>query len=194
VKQRFRDISMEIDILRIEQAIDYLLLGRGGVVAISSRIDHSIIDFAPLATGRLVCIVPANGELATLDEISAADIAKHTRIGIDPNDPYGRVMTEVFRRENLSFKMVVRARFGTTMGSLVAAGLGTAIIDEFTVACGGVQGVKVLEIKAKTRFNTNAADRNDTPVSVYAEAYIEFLRDEMKAVNKSGHVAPPMNG
>lgn len=188
VQQRFPDISMEIDILRIEQAIDYLLLGRGEVVAISSRFDHSIIDFAPLATGRLVCIVPADSELAALDEISPADIARHTLIGIDPSDPYGRVMTEVFRRENLSFKMAVKTRFGTTMGSLVAAGLGIAIIDEFTVAYGGIQGVKVLEIKQKTKFNTYAAYRNDTPLSVYAEAYIEFLRDEMKMADRTGHI------
>ena len=183
LKRRFPDIGIEIDILKIEQSIDYLLLGRGEVVAISSRFDHSIIDFAPLATGRLFCIVALDSELAQQDSIRPADIVKHPLIGIDPNDPYGRIMTEIFRREGLSFNMKIKTRFGTTVGSLVAAGLGIAIIDEFTVAHGKMPDVKCLEIEAKTTFSTYAAHRNDMALSVYAEALIESLRSEMKAVS-----------
>ncbi|EUB99310.1 transcriptional regulator, LysR family [Rhizobium sp. CF080] len=183
VKRRFPDIKLEIDILKIEQSIDYLLLGRGELVAISSRFDHSIIDFAPLATGRLVCIVPPSSELAAKTSIRPWEIASHMLIGIDPNDPYGRIMTEIFRREQLSYSMNIKTRFGTTVCSLVAAGLGIAVIDEFTVAHGMLPGVKVLEIEAETTFHTYAAYRNDTPLSVYAEALIELLRAEMKATS-----------
>jgi len=183
VRRRFPDIKLEIDILKIEQSIDYLLLGRGELVAISSRFDHSIIDFAPLATGRLVCIVPPSSELAAKTSIRPSEIANHMLIGIDPNDPYGRIMTEIFRREQLSYSMNIKTRFGTTVCSLVAAGLGIAVIDEFTVAHGILPGVKVLEIEAETMFHTYAAYRNDTPLSVYAEAVIEFLRAEMKATS-----------
>lgn len=183
VKRRFPDISFDIDILRIEQAIDYLLLGRGEVVAISSRFDHSIIDFVPLATGRLFCIVPLESELAKRSSITPVEIVKHTLIGVDPTDPHGRVMTEIFRREGLAYGLNIKTRFGTTVCSLVAAGLGIALIDEFTVAHGQWPSVKCLEIEADTTFHTYVARRNDTPLSVYAEAFIETLRVEMKAVD-----------
>ncbi|MGV4795447.1 LysR family transcriptional regulator [Rhizobium sp. F40D2] len=189
LKRRFPDIGIEIDILKIEQSIDYLLLGRGEVVAISSRFDHSIIDFAPLATGRLFCIVPLDSALAQQDSIRPVDIVKHPLIGIDPNDPYGRIMTEIFRREGLSFDMKIKTRFGITVGSLVAAGLGIAIIDEFTAAYGKMRDVKCLEIEAKTTFSTYAAYRNDVALSVYAEALIELLRSEMRTVS-----SPPQQG
>lgn len=181
IRRRFPDIGIEIDILKIEQAIDYLLLGRGEVVAISSRFDHSIIDFAPLATGRLFCVVPRESELAGKNSITPAEIVRHTLIGIDPNDPYGRIMTEIFRREGLSYQMNIKARFGTTVVSLVAAGLGIAIVDEFTVAYGQFPNVKCLEIEAETKYNTYVALRNDTAVSLYAEAFIEALRAEMRS-------------
>ena len=181
IRRRFPDIGIEIDILKIEQAIDYLLLGRGEVVAISSRFDHSIIDFAPLATGRLFCVVPRESELAGKNSITPAEIVRHTLIGIDPNDPYGRIMTEIFRREGLSYQMNIKARFGTTVVSLVAAGLGIAIIDEFTVAYGRFPNVKCLEIEAETKYSTYVALRNDTAVSLYAEAFIEALRVEMRS-------------
>lgn len=179
LRGQFPELAIDINILKIEEAIDYLLLGRGEVVAVSSRLDHATIDFAPLAAGRLVCIVPAQSELAQRSSIAPREIAAHPLIGIDPNDPYGRVMTEIFRREGLSYRMDIKARFGTMVASLVAAGLGIAIIDEFTMAGGGTRGVKCLEIEAENRFQTYAAYRNDVALSVYAEAFIDFLRTEM---------------
>ncbi|MBN9039224.1 MAG: LysR family transcriptional regulator [Rhizobiales bacterium] len=179
LRGQFPELAIDINILKIEEAIDYLLLGRGEVVAVSSRLDHATIDFAPLAAGRLVCIVPAESELAQRMSIAPREIAAHPLIGIDPNDPYGRVMTEIFRREGLSYRMDIRARFGTMVASLVAAGLGIAIIDEFTMAGGRTPGVKCLEIDAESGFQTYAAYRNDVALSVYAEAFIEFLRTEM---------------
>jgi len=183
LRGQFPELAIDINILKIEEAIDYLLLGRGEVVAVSSRLDHATIDFAPLAMGRLVCIVPAGGALADRSSISPREIARHPLIGIDPSDPYGRIMTEIFRREGLDYRMDIRARFGSMVASLVAAGLGIAIVDEFTMAHGKIQGLKCLEIEAESRFQTYAAYRNDVALSVYADAFIEFLKAEMAAVS-----------
>lgn len=188
LRQRFPELAIEVDILKIEETIDYLLLGRGEVVALSARFDHSIIDFAPLATGRLLCIVPQDSALALRQSITPEEIVEHTLIGIDPNDPYGRIMADIFRARGLDYQVNIKARFGTTVAGLVAAGLGVAVIDEFTVAFGRAQGVRCLEIEAETTFHTFAAYRNDVTPSVYAEAFIDLLRTEMEAASGS---APP---
>ncbi|MGO4837284.1 LysR substrate-binding domain-containing protein, partial [Rhizobiaceae sp. 2RAB30] len=133
-----------------------------------------------LATGRLLCIVPSDSELAGQAAISPEEMVLHPLIGIDPNDPHGSVMAGVFRRRGLSYSMNIKARFGTTVSSLVAAGLGIAVIDEFTVAHGGVPGIAMLEIDAETTFHTYAAHRNDRPLSVYAEAFVALLGEEMR--------------
>lgn len=185
LRRRFPDLGLDINILKIEEAIDYLLLGRGEVVAISSRFEHSVIDFMPLATGRLLCIVPAGDPLAGRRSIAPEEMAGHSLIGIDPNDPYGSIMAGIFRQRGLGYSMNIKARFGTTVCSLVAAGLGIAIIDEFTVAH-GVPGVATLEIEAETTFHTYAAHRNDRPLSVYAEAFVDLLRNEMEAGSQRG--------
>jgi DNA-binding transcriptional LysR family regulator len=182
---KYPALDMNINILKIEEAIDYLLLGRGEFVAISSQGDHSIVQFAPLATGRLFCIVPSESELAALHSIAPADIVKHPLIGIDPKDPYGKIMTEIFQRSGLTFNMKIKARFGTTVGALVAAGAGIAIIDQFTVAYGKMTGIKCLEIEADTTFHTYVAYRNDIALSVFAEEFIAILRKEMRLVSKS---------
>ena len=181
LKRQFPELGIDINIIKLEEVIDYLLLARGEVAAVSARFEHSIIDFAPLAAGRLLCVVPADSTLAEKTSIRPAEIVEHTLIGVEANDPHGRIITEVFGREGLKYRTNIKARFGTTAGGLVAAGLGIAIVDEFTAAYDWLPGVKCLEIEAETGFHTYAAYRSDVALSVYAETFIDALRTEMAA-------------
>ena len=133
-RRRYPDLRMDINILKIEEAIDYLLLGKGDCAAISYRLDHPALDFLPLASGRLFCIVPEGHALAERKKISAAEMTRFPLIGIEPTDPYGRIMADLFARNKLPYDITIRARFGNTVCSLVQARLGIAVIDQFSVA------------------------------------------------------------
>jgi DNA-binding transcriptional LysR family regulator len=181
VRARYPDLLMDVDILKIEEAIDYLLLGKGEVVALSYRLEHPMLSFEPLARGRLLCIVPERHALAGRRQVSAAEIVKYKLIGIDPNDPYGRIMAGIFTRQSLAYEVSIRARFGTTVLALVRAGLGIAVIDEFTVAEGGVSGVRRIPIAEPTEFQTFVAWRKDATLSGFCQFFIAALRAEMEA-------------
>lgn len=183
LRQRYPDLGLDVNILKIEEAIDYLLLGRGELVAISSRFEHPLIEFELLASGKLLCIVPETSPLAARDKITPEEMSRHPLIGIDPKDPYGAIMAGMFTDNGLDYRMNVKARFGTTVCSLVAAGLGIAIIDEFTVAHGVIRGLKSLEIDADSIFHTYIAYRKDLPLSVYAEHFRDALRQEMSSAS-----------
>lgn len=182
LRRKHPDLRIDINILKIEEALDYLLLGKGEIVAMSYKLDHPGLDFMPLAMGELLCIVPQDHPLAGRPSISAREIVQHQLIGIDPNDPYGRIMSEIFERQKLHYEMAIKARFGTTVCSLVRAGLGIAIIDQFTVAHGSMQGIATIPIEEPTRFQTYVAMKNDKAPSLYAETFVRLLREEMTAV------------
>jgi DNA-binding transcriptional LysR family regulator len=182
LRRKHPDLRIDINILKLEEALDYLLLGKGEIVAMSYKLDHPGLDFMPLAMGELFCIVPEGHELADRALISASEITAHPLIGIDPNDPYGRIMSEIFERQGLRYDMAIKARFGTTVCSLVRAGLGIAIIDQFTVAHGSMQGIVTIPIAEPTRFQTYIAVKNDKAPSLYAETFVSLLREEMNAV------------
>lgn len=182
LRRKHPDLRIDINILKIEEALDYLLLGKGEIVAMSYKLDHPGLDFVPLAMGELLCIVPQNHPLAGYSSISAREIVQHQLIGIDPTDPYGRIMSEIFQRQGLQYEMAIKARFGTTVCSLVRAGLGIAIIDQFTVAHGSMQGIATIPIEEPTRFQTYVAMKNDKALSLYAETFVKLLREEMNAV------------
>lgn len=182
LKRRHPDLKLEVTILKIEEVLDYLLLGKGEIAAMSYRLDHPGIDFVPLATGELRCIVPEGHALAGRASISAQEIVRHPLIGIDPNDPYGRIMSEIFKRQGLAYDMDIKARFGTTVCALVAAGLGIAVIDQFTVAHGSMKGISILRIEEPTQFQTYVAVKNNRAPSLYADSFVRLLREEMAAV------------
>jgi DNA-binding transcriptional LysR family regulator len=190
VQRKLPGLMIDIDVLKLEEAIDYLLLGRGEAVAMSYRLEHPLLTSEPLATGRLKCIVPAAHPLAQRRSISAAEIVKHPLIGIDPNDPYGRVMVEIFERAALAYNLTIRARFGSTVCALVTGGLGIAVIDEFTLAGDNWPGIRVLDIEEPTSFDTYVAYRNDLALSGPCLYFINALRKQMQISAEVGSARP----
>jgi DNA-binding transcriptional LysR family regulator len=90
-------------------------------------------------------------------------------------------MSDIFRERRLPYDITIRARFGTTVCALVKAGLGIAVIDQFTVAHGAVPGIRLLRIEEPTRFDTFVASKAGTMLSSFAETFVEALRAEMEA-------------
>jgi DNA-binding transcriptional LysR family regulator len=104
-------------------------------------------------------------------------------IGIDPNDPYGRIMAGIFARLGLAYEVTIKARFGTMVCALVGRGLGIAVIDEFTLAADNWPGIVALPIVESTEFETFIAFRRDAILSTYCEHFIALLRREMEALH-----------
>ena len=184
IQRKLPGLIVEIDVLKIEEAIDYLLLGRGEAVAMSYKLDHPLLTFEPLATGRLKCIVPAGHPLAKRRQISAKEIVRHPLIGIDPNDPYGRVMAGIFSRNALAYDLKIRARFGSTVCALVTNGLGIGVIDEFTLAGDNWPDIRAIEIEEPTVFDTFIAYRKDATLSSACERFVVSLRGHMRGLAK----------
>jgi DNA-binding transcriptional LysR family regulator len=184
VRRKYADLIIDLDILKIEDAIDYLLLGRGEVVAISHRLEHPAINFEPLAPGKLFCIVAEAHPLSSRTRISVGEIATYPLIGIEPRDPYGQIIVRLFERLGVPYRVPIKARFGVTVCALVRQNLGIAVIDEFTLADRNVPGLRMIPIKETTTFQTYVAYRNDTTLSSPAEFFIRALRREMERTHR----------
>jgi DNA-binding transcriptional LysR family regulator len=118
--------------------------------------------------------------LAAKTQISAREIAAHPLIGIDPRDPYGRILANIFARARLHYQVPIKARVGVTVCALVRRNLGIGVIDEFTLAEQNSFGLRVIPIEEDTTFHTFVAFRNDATLSSVAEFFIAALRMRMK--------------
>jgi len=182
VRRAFPNLLIEVDILKIEDVVDFLMLGKGELVASSSQIDHPMLTCAPLARGRLKCVVPETHPLAKRQKISVSEIVEHPLIGVDPNDPYGRIMAGLFASHALHYEVTIRARFGSTVCELVTHGLGIAIIDEFTLTADNWPRLRALDIVEPTAFQTFVVHRKDAALSSYGTNFIAALRSHMEGV------------
>lgn len=181
MNRRYRELEMNIEILKIEEAIDYLILGRGELVSMSYRLEHPALVFEKLATGRLVFVASPDHPAAGRSTISAREIARFPLIGIDPSDPYGRIMASLFARGGVDYATPIKARFATTVLSLVRENAGVAVLDIFSVQDIPRDTVRIIPIEENTDFDTYIAYRRDAVISSFARAYVDELREIMKA-------------
>ena len=100
----------------------------------SSYVDNPGVESRQIAEGKIVAILPEAHPLATQPFVTVAELAQHDLIGVDPNDPYGKIMAQPFRDAGIEPHYAIRGRFAQTVVSLVRHGLGVALIDEFSVA------------------------------------------------------------
>lgn len=182
LRAAYPDLRMTIDQTKIEESIDYLLLRKGELVANSFKIDHPGLTSLPLGTGRIMALLPQDHPLAAEQTVSVHDLAKFPMLGISPSDPYGEIVSSPLREAGLGVDFVIEARFGQTIQALVRQGVGVALIDEFSVADQILPGLAVRPLIEPTSFKTYAVVNSETPRSIFAEALIDNLRTEMRAV------------
>jgi DNA-binding transcriptional LysR family regulator len=186
LRRKHPDLKMKVDVIKIDEALDYILLKKGELAALSWKIDHPSIVYQTLGINSLVAVVPLDHPLASADKISARELLKYPLIGFDRHDPYGRHMAEFLLASAQDFELSVQARYAHTVLGLVSQGLGVAVIDAFSVATPHLPDVRCIPVDPPTTFMTYIATNADVPLSTFAESMIELLREEAKAIAARG--------
>lgn len=179
LRHSFPDLRIDLNILKIEETSDYLLLERGEFVIMSSASTNPALESRPLAQGRLVAIVPEGHRLASNETISIHELAREAVVGVDPDDPYGEILSRPFVNAGLTPHYTMRGRFAQTVVSLVRHGLGVALIDEFSVAEVYMPGLVRRPLAEASTITPYVLTKRGRVLSSFAEDAIERFRDEL---------------
>lgn len=192
IRQRFPDLFIDMNILKIEETIDYLLLERGEFVIMSSPLENPALDNVLLAQGRLVAVVPAGHRLAEQPTVSVHDLAHEDFVGVDPDDPYGAILARPFLEAGITPHHTMRGRFAQTVVSLVRHGLGVAVIDEFSVADVYMPGLIRRPLTEDAGIAAWAVTRRGRDLSSFAEYAVGHFRRELtQAARRRDWDQPP---
>ena len=181
IRRRYPDLFIDLNILKIEETVDYLLLERGEFVVMSSVIDNAGIENEELARARLVVILPEDHPLAERPVISVHDLAGQPLVGVDPEDPYGARLAQPFRDAGIEPVHSMRGRFAQTVVSLVRHGLGVALIDAFSVAEVYMPGLVRRPLLEPSEITIYVAHKKGWALSGFAEFAIQRFRKELTA-------------
>jgi DNA-binding transcriptional LysR family regulator len=184
IRHRYPDLFIDLNILKIEETVDYLLLERGEFVIMSSSIDNPGIENEELARGVLVVILPEGHRLAERKAISVHELANEPMIGVDPNDPYGAKLAQPFFAAGVPLRHSMRGRFAQTVVSLVRHGLGVALIDAFSVAEVYMPGLVRIPLVEETTVTVYVVRKKGRVLSGFAEYAIQRFRKELVAAAK----------
>lgn len=179
IRRRYPDLFIDLNILKIEETVDYLLLERGEFVIMSSPVDNAGIENEKLAEARLVVILPEDHPLAAREVISVHDLAKEPLIGVDPADPYGAKLAEPFRAQGIEPVHSMRGRFAQTVVSLVRHGLGVALIDAFSVAEVYMPGLVRRPLAEPSGVTVYVAHKKGRALSGFSDYAIQQFRKEL---------------
>jgi len=127
-------LNFQVDVLLIDQIIDYLLFQRGECVVSVFPIRHPLVHCKPIGKGGLVAVVPRKHPLAARRQVSVQDLMHEPLISFEPETPHGAVVSQLFEAERLPSRIDFVVRHIETAIGLVANGVGIALVDEFSVA------------------------------------------------------------
>lgn len=184
LRGRYPDLYIDLNILKIEETVDYLLLERGEFVIMSSPVQNAGIENTQIAEGRIVAILPEGHPLASQAEVSVYDLQHEPLIGIDPTDPYGEILARPFREAGLKVQHSIRGRFAQTLVSFVRHGLGVALIDEFSVAEVYMPGLVRKPLKERVVVRSYVVQKKGRNLSAFAEDAIRLITRELKDAAK----------
>lgn len=179
IRNVYPDLFIDLNILKIEETLDYLLLERGEFVIMSSPIDNAGIESEEIAVGEVVAIMPEGHPLAAKPVISVHDLTDVPLIGVEPSDPYGASVAEPFRQEGIEVTYTMRGRFAQTVMSLVRHGLGIALIDAFSVSEVYLPGLVRKPLVEKVPIRVFVLRKKGRVLSRFAEIGIQLFRKEL---------------
>jgi DNA-binding transcriptional LysR family regulator len=173
-------LTYHVDVLLIDQILDYLLFQRGECVVSIFPIRHPLVQSKVLGQGNLVCLVPLNHPLAGRRQISAHELAKEFLISFEPETPHGAAVSELFRATKLVPRIGVQIRHIETAIGLVANGAGIAVVDEFAAADAATLPLSVVRIKGGPRIHIYLSWKREVVRSHFFKKFEEALSNAQR--------------
>lgn len=156
--------------------------------AVGPLID-GVSDFRcePVVTDRFVAVVPSGHPLAKAAEVSLADVAAGPQLCTAEGTALRESVEEAFRRARLRFEAAIEVSHHQTLFSLVAAGLGVALLPRLCVPAGRQRRCTIVPLAAPgiEREICIVTLRGKTPTPA-AQRFAEMISAALRRAPRQG--------
>lgn len=132
---------------------------------------HPLIISKPLSQAKLVCAFHKEHEFNQLDSISIEQINNNKLISYPRSSPIGQIINDVFLQSQVEQQVDIEVRYCATACNLINAGVGVAIVDEFTLRNRAFDNIRFIPITGKHSITIFSATPRTKPLSRIAKIF-----------------------
>jgi DNA-binding transcriptional LysR family regulator len=143
-------------------------------------VEHPNLEMTELGCGRLVCICPYNHPLSRLATLTVADLLPFPMVSYDRSSPFGRLVVALFEGAGETLRTAIEVGSPQNACSLVQAGAGIALVDEFSVRSWPANEFVVRPVQGAPVLHANLVHLRFEPMSQLALSFVRTLRTLMK--------------
>jgi len=150
-------------------------------------VEHPNLEASQLGSARLVCICPYDHPLARLATLSVADLMPWPLVSYDRATPFGRMVAELFESAEETARIAVEVGSPQNACSMVQAGAGIALVDEFSVRSWPSSRLVVRPVHGTPTLHAHLLHLRFEPMSQIAQSFVEVLREVMRDDPPAAH-------
>jgi DNA-binding transcriptional LysR family regulator len=174
----YPDTFVSLEVRASDAAVEWVVSQQCDLGIATPATKSPAFDTRPLVVGVSCCILPTGHRLAARDLIRAADLEGESFVSFRPDSLYRAQIDAIFQQAGVTRIMQYEARTTDVICSMVAAGLGVAIIGPFEAAgfearLGGGFLVRRFEPTLKTELSLMWSTHR--PIPAVARRFIEVM-------------------
>lgn len=170
VRVHFRSLSYQL--------LKERLLNRQSEIGVSILpVDHPNLTAAPIAKGRLLCICPPDHPLSSRELVAPRDLEPYPLISYPPDTPFGMRIEQLFAKSGGTLKVAMEVGSPQNACSLVDAGAGIALVDEFSLQAWLDASFVTLSVSDAPPIIADLVYPRTEPLSTTAASFVKELNN-----------------
>lgn len=137
---------------------------------------HPHLVSTPIGQANLVCICPYGHPLAQRASLSIQDLLPYPMVSYPGDTPFGALVAQMYEAAGATLKISVDIASPQHACSMVQAGVGIALVDEFSVRSRGPGDLVVLPVKNAETLVANVVHSRYEPLSQTALSFTAVLK------------------
>jgi len=176
-KLRHPDVTFELNTEHFPVLSSMLLERHADIGLVFQKQSHPSLKSVALGKGELVCVFPKGENPTPGERVKFEELADRPYISMTDAGPLGAILNAAMRSENVKLSPSIVAETGFVAASLVRAGLGFTIIDEFTAAAPGGTSLEYRKLDPPVEFSINGLYPETTALSATCKEFFACFQD-----------------
>jgi len=186
--QRFRqiypEVFLQLEVLTLRELIDRVAARRVDVGFSGMPVHDPTLDAKAIVEGRLSVICRRDHPLAGLQTIKLEELRGYPLIGYNSQTPYGDLVAKAIADSGIEIRFDTVVRYTPVACSLVQAGVGVAIADDFVIGSAtSASDLVARPIDPVTRMHVYALSSRLEPMSRLAKVFVSTVEDVSKEIH-----------